>query len=139
MGALSPAKVDGNTVTGNTYGPATSGNDTTATGVLPYNLDGDVEISNNNVGGNDIGIDVATATNLLVQDNQTNGNRFDGLRAESDAVRNVFAGNTSTGNHEFDCFEGSTISRPQNKWQDDTGNTQNRPGLCRPNNDRAQG
>jgi parallel beta helix pectate lyase-like protein len=106
-----------------------------STGILVFSETGGVEVSNNTLRSNDLGLDVGTASNVLIRNNFARSNRFDGLRAESDTQQNLFAENTSRDNGTHDCHDdshGSGTAGTGNIWKNDFGVTQTPPGICRP-------
>jgi parallel beta-helix repeat protein len=101
--------VDGNTVSGFTYGSTISL--LSATGILVYDETGGVTITNNHVTGNDEGIGVYTdaaydsssnpvqvATTAVIKNNQVNGNVYLGIHIDPFATGNTIWNNTVTGN-----------------------------------------
>jgi hypothetical protein len=142
VGRGASAEVHNNEVYGNVYtgvGPPPAGevdDSNDATGVLVFEVTGGVEINNNNAYRNDLGIDVGTASGVEIRNNLTHNNTFDGLRAESDTMQNVFAENRSQSNGVTDCHDdshGAGTAGTANTWKNDFGVTQTPPGICRPN------
>ena len=72
--------------------------------------------------------DSTIATNLLRQ----NGN--DGIQIEAGNTGNTIADNVARNDGSFDCSDNSvgagTPAGTANQWINDTGDTENRPGLC---------
>jgi hypothetical protein len=146
VGRGAVADVHGNTVTGNSYtglGPPPAGeNDDSndATGILVFEVNGGVEISNNQAFKNDIGYDIGTASNVLTRNNELDQNVFNGIRAESDTQNNLFAENSAFNNGGHDCRDdshGGGTAGTGNQWKNDRGVTQLPAGICRPNGDRG--
>ena len=144
IGRGAGADVDGNTIWGNSYTgtafppPAENPDDNDATGILVFSVTNGVEVGNNYAFQNDLGIDVGTASGVLVRNNLATNNVFNGLRAESDTSGNVFAENRARDNGAHDCYDGSVgagTAGTANTWKNDKGVTQQPPGICRPNGD----
>jgi parallel beta-helix repeat protein len=142
VGRGASAKVHNNDVFGNSFAgvPVAPVGDTDtssdSTGILVFEETGGVEISNNEAYNNDLGIDVGTASQLLIRNNFTHNNVFDGLRAEMDTQQNLFAENHSSNNGVHDCHDdshGTGTAGTGNTWKNDFGVTQTPPGICRPN------
>lgn len=127
------AKVDHNEVSDNLYtGPQNTG----GTGILLFEVAGDVKVDHNEVFANDDGISLFDADDTEVSHNESYDNvKFDGLFADSDSTGNVFKSNRASGNFEHDCHDdsaGGGTAGTANEWKSNRGETQNRPGLCRP-------
>jgi parallel beta-helix repeat protein len=79
------------------------------------------------------------ATNNQLTDNSVTQNGMDGLRADSAASGNTIQHNRASGNGAYDCSDYSTgggTAGTANFWLKDSGQTENRPGLCaRPKGD----
>ncbi len=142
VGRGADADVHNNEVFGNVYagaGPPPAGeidDSSDATGVLVFEVTGGVQVSNNDAYSNDLGIDIGTASGVQISNNMTHDNTFDGLRAESDTMQNVFAENDSQSNGATDCHDdsrGGGTAGTANTWKNDFGVTQTPPGICRPN------
>jgi hypothetical protein len=145
VGRGASAVIHNNQITGNSYiGAGDSScpaaqdvidcND--ATGILIFEVTGNVEASNNSLATNDLGLDLGTASGVLVRNNFAHDNRFDGLRAESDTQQNLFAENQSQNNGVHDCHDdshGAGTAGTGNTWKNDFGVTQTPLGICRPN------
>ena len=141
VGRGATAKVEHNQVFNNYYsgpGPPPAGDmddSNDGTGVLVFEVTGGVMVNANTLYLNDLGFVVGTASGVLVSNNTTNSNVFDGLRAESDTSGNTFQGNKSSSNGTHDCHDDSTgtgTAGTANTWKDNQGVTQNKPGLCKP-------
>jgi hypothetical protein len=142
IGRGAAAKVENNQVFNNYYsgvGPPPAGDaidDNDGTGILVFEVTGNVFVNANTLYGNDLGFALGTASKVLVSNNTTNSNVFDGLRAESDTSGNWFVGNRSSSNGSHDCHDNSTGSGTAgtaNTWKNNQGVTQNKTGLCQPN------
>jgi hypothetical protein len=136
------ADVHNNEVLGNEFsGAADQPDDNAATGVLLYEATGGVLVRNNEAYNNDLGIDVGNTfgtvtSGVTIRNNFTHDNRFDGLRADSNSMQNVFAENHSQNNGTHDCHDdshGTGTAGTGNTWKNDFGVTQTPPGICRPN------
>jgi parallel beta-helix repeat protein len=94
------------------------------------------DVSNN--GGSGIAL-FGADSNLLkanhVEDNGTAaGDTTDGLRVDSGSTNNQILENHMQSNLTHDCHDDSTgggTAGTANNWVNDTGETQNRPGLCK--------
>ena len=154
IGRGAEARVHENDITGNSYTgvasppPADSPDDNDATGILVFEVTGGVELSNNDLTGNDLGVelgigaaneempDFGATTGVLIKDNKVIGSVFDGLRANDDALQNKFENNKSSGSGSHDCHDDSTgtgsgTPPTANTWKGNKGDTQNRAGLCK--------
>lgn len=72
----------------------------------------------------------------LIRRNQSERNRRDGIRLGVDSTGNMVTRNRMQGNGEHDCHDdsvGTGTAGTANFWTKNRGNTENRPGLCRPN------
>lgn len=132
------ARVDHNEVTENIYGPSTIG-DYAGTGILLYQPKvGGVRVSQNEVYRNDDGISSYDSDGQRIEQNNSNDNRvYDGLFFDADSEGNLVLGNDATGNNEDDCHDdsnGTGTAGTANTWRNNTGNTENREGLCKPAN-----
>jgi parallel beta-helix repeat protein len=144
VGRGAVADVHNNNVFGNVYTglglPAAgdSPDDNDATGILVFEETGGVKIHDNEAYNNDLGIDIGTASGLKIRNNFTHDNTFDGLRAEADTMRILFAENRSQNNGTHDCHDdshGNGTAGTANIWKNDHGVTQTPPGICKPKGD----
>jgi parallel beta-helix repeat protein len=144
IGRGASVKAHENTVTGNVYtgpGPPPAGesdDSNAATGILVFEETSGVVISNNDAFKNDLGLDIGTASGVLVRNNDLDQNTFNGLRAESDTHNNVFQENSAFNNGGHDCRDdssGSGTAHTANTWKNNRGVTQLPPGICRPKGD----
>jgi parallel beta-helix repeat protein len=142
VGRGASAKVEKNEVFNNYYsgvGPPPAGDvidDNDGTGILVFEVAGGVTVHENTLYLNDLGFALGTASGVLVDNNTTTSNTFDGLRAESDTSGNTFQGNKSSSNGMHDCHDASTgggTAGTANTWKDNQGNTQTPAGICKPN------
>jgi parallel beta-helix repeat protein len=104
--------------------------------------------SRNQVSRNDLienpgdGILLMNGDDNIIEDNDSKKNggggipgRGDGIRADSASAGNVIVRNEMSDNGEHDCHDDSVgpgTSGTANVWIDNTGKTENRPGLCKP-------
>ncbi|HEV7666424.1 MAG TPA: right-handed parallel beta-helix repeat-containing protein [Chloroflexota bacterium] len=103
-------------------------------------------ISNNDLEHNkDSGIllDMGTSNTIRgnhVRSNGTTGaDTTDGLRANATSTGNIIQSNFMKGNVTHDCHDDSgTPITPANSWVNNRGDTQNKPGLCRPSDNDDQ-
>src|SRR5262249_3932381 len=82
------------------------------------------------------GISLEDADSNRVEENSSDQNGRDGLRADVASTGNQIAENRAKGNGEHDCHDdsvGTPTAGTANQWVDDQGDTQNKPGLCTPN------
>jgi len=97
-------------------------------------------VANNRVTGNGTandpttgdGISLEGALNNVVRDNRVWDNRRDGIRVDAASSGNLIVHNGMWDNGEFDARDDSTGSGTAgtaNTWRDNSGETQNRPGL----------
>jgi parallel beta-helix repeat protein len=80
------------------------------------------------------GVLLQNADNSLVARNRARDNGR-GLRAEAQSTGNTIEDNDLRGNLTLDCSDASVgpgTSGTANFWLDNKGNTQDRPGICRP-------
>jgi nitrous oxidase accessory protein NosD len=92
------------------------------------------DLSNNDANGIRLG-GGAGVTNSRVVGNTTNKNGENGILADANSSQNTIQSNRAQGNTAFDCRDDSTGSGTAgtaNFWIQNSGNTQNRPGLCKP-------
>ena len=134
------AKVEKNEVFNNYYSgvgpppPADAPDDNDGTGILIFSVTGGVTVHENTLYLNDLGLDLGTASGVLIDSNTTTSNTFDGLRAESDTSGNTFQGNQSSSNGTHDCHDDSTgtsTAGTANTWKDNQGVTQTPMGICK--------
>ncbi|HEY7590035.1 MAG TPA: hypothetical protein VH723_03530 [Candidatus Limnocylindrales bacterium] len=104
-----------------------------------------VVVSGNRVSRNDIGIWLSGSGNTpdpegfgptlsqRVSRNQSRDNRFDGIFADEFTAANQIRANTALGNDRFDCHDEAppAVTTTVNIWRENTGETQNKPNLCR--------
>lgn len=128
------ADVHHNVVKDNIYSPAT----TTGEGILVFDDTAQgVSIDHNDVYNNTDGIGLYTTSNADVAHNNSHDNvAYDGLFADSDTANNTIEYNRLFDNAEFDCDDISTgpYNAPAfvaNPWIQDSGNTEDRAGLCK--------
>jgi parallel beta-helix repeat protein len=127
-------QVDHNEVYNNQYsGPAPTG----GTGILLFQAGtGLLTVDHNSVHDNDDGISLSDSDGEKIAHNESlNQRKYDGLFADSDSTGNTFQENKAFGNVEHDCHDdsvGSGTAGTANTWKGNKGNTQNRPGLCKP-------
>jgi parallel beta-helix repeat protein len=92
-------------------------------------------VLNNGTGGDPTtgdGISLENAQNNIVRDNQARNNRRDGIRVDAGSAGNRIVHNTMLDNGEHDAHDDSTgtgTAHTANFWIDNTGRTQNHPGL----------
>jgi len=80
------------------------------------------------------GISLEQANNNVVRNNRVEDNRRDGIRIDSASSGNQIAHNQLRHNGEHDAHDDSTGTRTAgtaNFWDDNSGVTENRPGLLR--------
>jgi parallel beta-helix repeat protein len=92
-------------------------------------------VRNNKVEGNGLeGIGLRDGDNNVVQNNKSERNTDDGLYVDAASAGNRIENNHMRANTPHDCHDESTgtgTAGTANIWQNDKGDTQNRPGLCR--------
>jgi parallel beta-helix repeat protein len=99
------------------------------------NLVVDNTISGNGTGNDPTtgdGISLEAATGNVIRDNNVTRNRRDGIRVDAASTGNRIIDNRLRHNGEFDARDDSTgtgTAGTANIWKDNTGATQNRPGL----------
>jgi parallel beta-helix repeat protein len=147
------ADVDHNTITDNLFAPQTFA----SAGVLLFEANADTEVSHNTILRNDVGVYLSDqhggtvshnessdstfdgisvvdgSTDMVVEHNRAENNGFDGVYAGSDSAENTIAFNHLSGNADHDCHDDSTGPYPPgvaNKWWNNKGATENKPGLC---------
>jgi hypothetical protein len=113
-----------------------------ASGVIIFNPSGedgsagDVKVSDNLVKNNDSNVALFNRDDSVIEDNTIlDAPFYDGLFADEESAGNRFTDNTASGNAEHDCHDdsnGSGTAGTANYWKNNTGDTQNRPGLCKP-------
>jgi parallel beta-helix repeat protein len=145
--------VEHNTISDNVFTPQT----VASTGVLvTVQADPGTEISHNTILRNDEGVyldaqdggtvshnessdntfdgfGVVDATNMEVEHNVAEDNGFDGVYASADSSENSIAQNHLSDNAEHDCHDDSTGPHDPgvaNRWFNNHGVTENKPGLC---------
>lgn len=96
-----------------------------------------IELLDNTISGRDQGLTILeeNAGGALARGNRTTANRDAGIYLGPLTMGNVIENNRSTGNGRFDCEDDSMGGQPggvANFWRGNHGNTENRPGLCRP-------
>jgi hypothetical protein len=101
-----------------------------ATGILLFQLDGGVLVKQNNAQRNDDNIGVYETTgSTLEQNDLVHSTFFDGIYMSSDTSGNLIRLNYLRNNTEHDCHDDTADA---NVWENNDGETQNRPGLCFP-------
>jgi hypothetical protein len=97
---------------------------------------GKVDVNHNESFDNDDGLPLIDADRELIRENYSHDNViYDGLFADADSTQNVFRENVALRNAEHDCHDdsnGNGTAGTANSWKNNTGATQNRPGLCKP-------
>ena len=89
-------------------------------------------VNNNTVQQNRDGIRLQNAQNSTILNNDALSNRRDAIRVESPSAGNTLRRNALTGSGEFDAYdETGTPTTPANAWINNSGATQNRPGLVK--------
>lgn len=81
-------------------------------------------------------ISPAPNSNNLIERNDITRFGFSGLSFTTGSFENTIRANTSLRNEPFDCFDDTTgngTAGTANFWEDNTGRTENRPGLCERN------
>jgi hypothetical protein len=106
-------------------------------GILLYQPGaGKLDVNHNDSFDNDDGLPLINADRELIRENYSHDNViYDGLYADADSTKNLFKENVALRNTEHDCHDdsnGNGTAGTANYWKDNTGATQNRPGLCRP-------
>jgi parallel beta-helix repeat protein len=95
----------------------------------------------NHVSRNDLnvnpgdGILLANGDDNTLEDNDSKQNGGDGIEADSASAGNTIARNEMVDNVEHDCRDDSVgpgTAGTANFWSENSGKTQNRPGLCKP-------
>jgi parallel beta-helix repeat protein len=88
------------------------------------------------------GIGLEGATNNRVEDNRSERNLRDGLRADATSTGNQIANDRMLGNKEHDCHDdshGAGTAGTANQWVNDHGVTQTPPGICTPKGAGSKG
>jgi parallel beta-helix repeat protein len=97
---------------------------------------GDVDVDNNDVSANDDGISLSDADGASIDNNESHDNvLFDGIFVDEDSTGNSLKNNEALNNAALDCEDestGSGTAGTANSWKNDTGVTQDPPGICRP-------
>jgi parallel beta-helix repeat protein len=84
------------------------------------------------------GIRLLDGDNNTVERNESEDNGIDGIRADSASTGNTIRRNEMEDNAEHDCHDDSVgpgTAGTANFWIDNEGETENRPGLCRDDDD----
>lgn len=96
-----------------------------------------ITVERNETSGNaQDGIFLDNADGNLIRRNQSERNGRDGIRLSAESTGNLVTRNKMKGNTEHDCHDdsvGTGTAGTANLWIKNRGNTENRPGLCRPN------
>ena len=101
-----------------------------ATGILLFDLDGGVNVKQNNAQRNDDNIGAyETAGTVIEQNDLVQSTHFDGIYMSDDTAGNLIRLNFLRNNKEHDCHDDSEDA---NVWENNDGVTENRPGLCFP-------
>jgi parallel beta-helix repeat protein len=127
--------VSHNDVSENHYGG--DPNNGTGAGILLFQPGaGDVDVDNNDASANDDGIVLDDADGESIDNNDSHDNvLFDGIFVDENSANNSLKNNTALDNAALDCEDASTGSGTAgtaNSWKNDTGETQDPPGICRP-------
>jgi parallel beta-helix repeat protein len=109
----------------------------TGAGVLLFQPGvGDVDVDNNDASANDDGIVLSDADGQSIDNNESHDNvLFDGIFVDQDSTGNSLKNNEALNNNALDCEDDSTgtgTAGTANSWKNDTGVTQDPPGICRP-------
>ena len=142
-----------NEITDNLFAPQTFA----SAGVLLFQADPATEVSHNTILRNDEGVYLSDqhggtvthnessdstfdgfgvvdgSTDVTVEHNRAENNGFDGVYAGSDTAENSIAYNHLSGNADHDCHDDSNGPHPPgvaNRWSNNHGVTENKPGLC---------
>ena len=132
-------RASGNVVLDNAYSLAFRGL-FSAAGILLYQPGDGVVVDHNFVQRNDTNLDAETTQRAKVSENRFfDSTIYDGIFFASDTAKNRIEDNVALRNKEHDCHDDSTghgTAGTANFWEDNTGQTQNRPGLCRAHKER---
>jgi nitrous oxidase accessory protein NosD len=106
------------------------------TGILIFEArENAVTVGYNDVFLNDDGISLYTTSGALIEHNHSHDQRvFDGLFAFADTSNNRFSYNQAERNTEHDCHDdsvGAGTAGSANLWDNNLGDTESRPGLCK--------
>jgi parallel beta-helix repeat protein len=88
------------------------------------------------------GIILINSSSNIVERNHSLANGRDGIRIEPTSSGNTIFGNVALRNVEHDCHDDTTgggTAGTANFWIQNRGETENRPGLCEPDNDDDDG
>jgi hypothetical protein len=107
-----------------------------AEGVVFDTVSNGSSANSNKITGGDEGLDIYNTTASLFQNNQVQNATQFGLWAESNSTQNTLKNDQAFGNGT-DCeddspADGGSPSSTSNFWLNDQGNTENKPGLCKP-------
>jgi parallel beta-helix repeat protein len=119
-------------LTGQDAGTQVLGNHVTGNqrGIFAIRTEGPALIRSNAASRNTItGIELYLVGRLTVDRNVARDNGFYGIHLNSG--RALIRGNTMRGNGFYDCVEEGTDPFSATRWSNNTGVTQNKPGLCR--------
>jgi hypothetical protein len=135
------AYFDHNAVVDNVFPGTLEAEPGQASGLIIFNPSGEdgslghVKVSDNLVKRNDNNVGLFNWDKSLIEDNTIlDATFYDGLYADPESEGNRFTENTALNNTEHDCHDdsnGSGTAGTANFWKDNTGKTQNRPGLCK--------
>jgi nitrous oxidase accessory protein NosD len=129
-------QADHNEVRDNIYAGHVLPTDDNATGVLLFETDAALKIDHNTVHNNDDNISLYDVQGAKIDHNESfDAVVYDGLFADEDSSGNRFEENDAYNNNQFDCEDRSTgtgTAGTANTWKGNKGDTQNRPGLCKP-------
>jgi Right handed beta helix region len=101
-----------------------------ATGILLFQVDGGVLVTQNNAQRNDDNVGVYETTGTTIEQNDlVRSTFFDGIYMGSDTAGNLLRLNFLRNNAEHDCHDDTADA---NVWDNNDGVTENRPGLCFP-------
>jgi parallel beta-helix repeat protein len=97
---------------------------------------GEVDVDNNDASANDDGIVLSDADGQSIDNNESHDNvLFDGIFVDQDSTGNSLKNNEALRNAALDCEDASVgggTAGTANSWKNDTGVTQDPPGICRP-------
>ena len=120
-----------NTVSDNTYSLAPASG---SAGFLLFAAGAGTVVERNLVQRNDDNISVSATSGVEISRNQVlDSTFFDGIFLDADSTDNRIERNTARGNAEHDCHDSSAgggTAGTANRWDRNTGATENRPGLC---------
>lgn len=101
-------------------------------GIALEGSDGNEISDNRTIGNGSDGVNLTDSNSNRVDNNRSRENGRDGIHVTGLSANNSIRRNEMRDNAVFDCFDDTVGAGTANFWSQNTGETENRAGLCRP-------